>query len=27
MHSVRELAGTDDPINLSRAMEGFLTSV
>jgi aspartyl aminopeptidase len=25
MHSARELAGTDDPLNLTRAMESFLT--
>jgi aspartyl aminopeptidase len=25
MHSARELAGTEDPINLTRAMEAFLT--
>jgi aspartyl aminopeptidase len=24
MHSARELAGTDDPLALTRAMEGFL---
>ena len=24
MHSARELAGTEDPINLTRAMESFL---
>jgi aspartyl aminopeptidase len=27
MHSARELAGTADPINLTRAMEGFLTTL
>jgi aspartyl aminopeptidase len=26
MHSARELAGTDDPLALTRAMEGFLAS-
>jgi aspartyl aminopeptidase len=26
MHSARELAGTEDPINLTRAMEAFLAS-
>ena len=25
MHSARELAGTDDPLSLTRAMESFLT--
>jgi aspartyl aminopeptidase len=25
MHSARELAGTDDPLALTRAMEAFLT--
>ena len=27
MHSARELAGTADPINLTRAMEGFLATL
>jgi aspartyl aminopeptidase len=27
MHSARELAGTEDPIDLTRAMEGFLTTL
>jgi len=24
MHSARELAGTEDPLSLTRAMQGFL---
>jgi aspartyl aminopeptidase len=26
MHSARELAGTEDPLNLTRAMEAFLAA-